>query len=175
VKALEEFRSLQSFKTPENSYLVRLILCAGILIFIFLYKPQLLEGDGGFKLIICPFRNLTGLPCPGCGMTRGVHFIAHGYFLKGLSMNPFSPLFFIFIFLEMVNSLFGLFRKGRALFSWKRVFENKLVITISFIIVGSAVIYNIFRIWKVFSSSTPALYAFHDSIIYRVVSFFSSL
>ena len=30
-----------------------------------------------FCFSICFFYNLTGLPCPGCGMTRAVHFALH--------------------------------------------------------------------------------------------------
>jgi hypothetical protein len=42
--------------------------------------------------ILCPFRLATGLPCPGCGLTRSWVFIAHGDFGAALRANPFGYL-----------------------------------------------------------------------------------
>lgn len=39
--------------------------------------------------VICPLRLLTGLPCPGCGLTRAWVFAAHGDLGQALSANPF--------------------------------------------------------------------------------------
>jgi Protein of unknown function (DUF2752) len=39
--------------------------------------------------VVCPFRLATGLPCPGCGMTRAWVFVAHGRIRDALSANPF--------------------------------------------------------------------------------------
>ena len=42
--------------------------------------------------VLCPFRLATGLPCPGCGLTRSWVFIAHGDFGAALRVNPFGYL-----------------------------------------------------------------------------------
>jgi hypothetical protein len=42
--------------------------------------------------VICPFRLATGLPCPGCGLTRSWVFIAHGDFGEAVRANPFGYL-----------------------------------------------------------------------------------
>jgi hypothetical protein len=39
--------------------------------------------------VVCPFRRLTGLPCPGCGMTRAWVFAEHGRFGEAIAANPF--------------------------------------------------------------------------------------
>ncbi|HUJ16410.1 MAG TPA: DUF2752 domain-containing protein [Nitrospirota bacterium] len=36
----------------------------------------------------CPFKALTGLPCPTCGSTRSIVHLAHGDFTAALAMNP---------------------------------------------------------------------------------------
>jgi hypothetical protein len=36
----------------------------------------------------CPLRTLTGIPCPFCGMTRGVIALLHGDVSAALSFNP---------------------------------------------------------------------------------------
>ncbi len=38
----------------------------------------------------CPLRTLTGVPCPLCGMTRGVTAAVHGHLGHALFLNPGS-------------------------------------------------------------------------------------
>ena len=38
--------------------------------------------------VLCPFRFLTGLPCPGCGMTRSVVALLHGDLAASLFYHP---------------------------------------------------------------------------------------
>ena len=40
----------------------------------------------------CPLRTLTGIPCPLCGMTRGVTAAVHAEFGRALFLNPASIL-----------------------------------------------------------------------------------
>ncbi|HEY7628230.1 MAG TPA: DUF2752 domain-containing protein [Ilumatobacteraceae bacterium] len=40
----------------------------------------------------CAFRQATGLWCPGCGLTRGFHELAHGHLGAALSYNVFTPV-----------------------------------------------------------------------------------
>ena len=47
---------------------------------------------------LCPFHALTGLECPGCGMTRAMISIGQLKFGAALGYNPFSmPLFILMI------------------------------------------------------------------------------
>ncbi len=39
---------------------------------------------------LCPFRRITGMPCPTCGMTRGVLALGRGDLLGALSFNPMA-------------------------------------------------------------------------------------
>jgi hypothetical protein len=36
----------------------------------------------------CPLRTFTGIPCPFCGMTRGVTALVHGHVSAAFSYNP---------------------------------------------------------------------------------------
>ncbi len=47
-------------------------------------------------LILCPFRLLTGIPCPGCGGIRAANALLHGEILKALYINPLSCLLILF-------------------------------------------------------------------------------
>jgi hypothetical protein len=39
---------------------------------------------------ICPFRLATGLPCPGCGLTRSWVYLAHGRWTDSVTAHPFG-------------------------------------------------------------------------------------
>jgi len=36
----------------------------------------------------CPLRTVTGIPCPFCGMTRGVTALVHGHLSAAFTFNP---------------------------------------------------------------------------------------
>ncbi|MBP7949081.1 MAG: DUF2752 domain-containing protein [Verrucomicrobiales bacterium] len=41
----------------------------------------------------CPFKQATGLPCPGCGLTRSCTALLHGDFKSAVAHHAFGPLF----------------------------------------------------------------------------------
>ncbi|MGI4789608.1 MAG: DUF2752 domain-containing protein [Janthinobacterium lividum] len=43
---------------------------------------------------ICLFYNLTGLPCPGCGLTRAFVCIGHGQWRESLHWHPLGWLIY---------------------------------------------------------------------------------
>jgi hypothetical protein len=57
---------------------------AGALAIIYCFDP----GDGGYPL--CPFHQLTGLYCPGCGTLRAIHQLLHGNVSAALALNPLA-------------------------------------------------------------------------------------
>ena len=44
---------------------------------------------GGLGFDLCWLHALTGLPCPGCGLSRAVAAVSQGDFLVALGANPF--------------------------------------------------------------------------------------
>lgn len=48
--------------------------------------------DGGF--VICLMRRATGLPCPGCGLTRSFCALAKGEVARSAHFHPFGPVLF---------------------------------------------------------------------------------
>lgn len=45
---------------------------------------------------LCPFKLLTGLPCPGCGGLRAANALIHGEVSLALYTNPLSCLLVLF-------------------------------------------------------------------------------
>ncbi len=54
-------------------------------------------------LIGCPIKFLTGIPCPGCGMTRAIVSALRLDFAGAFSLHPLfpiAPLFIVYLFTE---------------------------------------------------------------------------
>lgn len=65
----------------------------------------------------CPLYQLTGLACPGCGLTRGFHALSHGDIIPALDFNLLLPVWTV-IFLWVLVSLLLLAVRGRGLEMW---------------------------------------------------------
>lgn len=56
---------------------------------------------------VCPFYNLTGLPCPGCGLTRAFVCLGHGQWRESLHWHPLGWLLYgVCVLLWLRNGLF---------------------------------------------------------------------
>jgi hypothetical protein len=50
----------------------------------------------GMDFFPCPLRQVTGLPCPGCGLTRSCLAMVRGDWLEMWRQHPFGPVFALF-------------------------------------------------------------------------------
>lgn len=53
----------------------------------------------------CPFKLITGLDCPGCGLTRAFCSILLGDFQAAVMYHPLSPLIFAELFFAVYYQL----------------------------------------------------------------------
>jgi hypothetical protein len=42
--------------------------------------------------VVCPFRRITGLPCPSCGLTRSWNAALHGRMRESIAFHPLGLL-----------------------------------------------------------------------------------
>jgi hypothetical protein len=66
------------------------------------------DGSIGHLPSVCPFYNLTGLPCPGCGLTRAFVCLGHGQWRDSLHWHPLGWLVYgVCLLLWLRSGLFG--------------------------------------------------------------------
>jgi hypothetical protein len=66
---------------------------------------------------VCPLYSLTGLACPGCGLTRGFHALFHGDVLTALDYNAMLPFFAFLIACGFVALVYYALRGRRLPFN----------------------------------------------------------
>ena len=70
---------------------VAALVAGAVLIGLGLFVALLLPENAG--PVICPFRAMTGLPCPTCGLIRSAGLILRGHVGQALAVNPFDTVF----------------------------------------------------------------------------------
>jgi hypothetical protein len=98
--------------------------------------------------LFCPFRALTGIPCPGCGMTRSFMAIATGNFDKALDYHAFGFVLFIGLAIAIVHLSLELLSKRKMItfysqFMLKR--KNQLLFILLFLAYYSFRTINLLR------------------------------
>ncbi len=53
----------------------------------------------------CPFFNLTGVPCPGCGLTRACTLLLTGEVQASMKFHAFAPVFLVLIAILVTATL----------------------------------------------------------------------
>jgi hypothetical protein len=70
---------------------------------------------------ICGFKNLTGLPCPGCGLTHSFCEIGKGHMASALNWNWLGPPLFLLMILIWCKALFVLTNQFKPAFALDRL------------------------------------------------------
>lgn len=117
------------------------------IIFLILLISYLYLGNKLNIYINCPIKEITGLYCPGCGITRMLQAILQLNFYQAFRYNPLlfiSLPFFIFFTIE------GIITKKDPLYN---KIPNKILITIIIIFI----IYSILRNLPLFDFLAPTI------------------
>ncbi|OGV60383.1 MAG: hypothetical protein A2X45_18585 [Lentisphaerae bacterium GWF2_50_93] len=76
---------------------------------IFASRPEDIPAN---RLFNCPFKSITGLDCPGCGLTRAFIAICHANFAEAFRLNALSYIIVPFFLYRLLRSFTaGIFRK----------------------------------------------------------------
>lgn len=84
------------YKTDEIDYrLLTFLYSIGLLWLFFSWFRS-------FKMIVCPFKLITGLPCPGCGMTRAIILLFQLDITGAFKMSPNVVFVIPFVFMAPI-------------------------------------------------------------------------
>ncbi len=76
-------------RRSRGRVLILLALIVAMMAVSLLHDPETIPRSS------CLIRNITGLPCPSCGLTRAFHALSTGRIGDALAVNVVSPLVFL--------------------------------------------------------------------------------
>ncbi|MBV9210145.1 MAG: DUF2752 domain-containing protein [Acidobacteria bacterium] len=94
-------------------------------------------------VIICPFRALTGLLCPGCGMTRAFCALGHGELRRAIHFNALSPFLYLSFIIVWVGAAATVFKLDRVKGAVMRLRPN---MTASMLMLGLVLVWWVVRL-----------------------------
>ena len=95
--------------------------------------------------LYCPFKLITGIPCPGCGGHRVLFAMIQGNIIEAICINPLSVILILFAFIAPVWLFVDCYRGTDIL---HRVMKSKWswkTITIVALIIIANWIWNIYK------------------------------
>ncbi|MCD4665095.1 MAG: DUF2752 domain-containing protein [Bacteroidales bacterium] len=88
-----------SGKISSDKRIIKSAIAGVILLMIFIsfwYDPV------NYKITDCAFKDMTGLSCPGCGLSRSFHSTAHLNLAYAFGFHLLGPVFFLMLLLISV-------------------------------------------------------------------------
>ncbi len=84
--------------------------------------------------VLCPWRLLTGIPCPGCGGIRAMSAISTGQIEQAWSLNPIAFLvcFVVFIWAFRITPLIEFSRKSLNLFRSQSLLLQVMILSLAY-------------------------------------------
>ena len=131
-------KSLQKFAQRYKSFLV-VIAILGLVFIVLLFWEQIPIPIG------CPFKTITGIPCPGCGGIRVTQYLLQGDFINALYTNPLSCLFCLLCATLPFWSFYDCYKSKQTLKNFLTTkWSNKILIIIGIILFANW-IWNIIK------------------------------
>jgi hypothetical protein len=97
---------------------------------------------------LCPFKMLTGFPCPGCGITKSLVYIYEGDLSRSLHFHLFGPFVFALCLAAILILSVELFT-GKSYF--RSLFYSKKV---AYFLATILVVYHVIRLFYFVSDNT---------------------
>jgi hypothetical protein len=104
------------------------------------WHPSPVSPSGEY-FTLCGFKNITGLPCPGCGLTHSFCALAKGSIWEAFAFNLLGPPSFILLILLWVRSIGVLRFRLEPVAAFDRFMERHRVVkrlALAYLVFGGA-------------------------------------
>jgi len=103
------------------------------------WRPAPVSPSGDY-FTLCGFKALSGLPCPGCGLTHSFCAIGKGDFTTAFQFHLLGPAFFVLLLLVWARSIAVLTGRLKSVARFDRAFEKYRIVkrtAIVFVVFGA--------------------------------------
>lgn len=116
-------------KSIKNKFYILVVFIVPLLVpYLIMLSDSHIESSQS----ICPFKLLTGLPCPGCGITKSIIFLYKGDLIRSFTYHIFGPLVILFCIVSvLVLSIEMITRKE---YFNKVLYSSKVAYTFGFVL-----------------------------------------
>lgn len=132
----------------------RAALITAVILVVMFAASAIYSPPGGNYYSICGFRNLTGLPCPGCGLTHSFCSIGKADIAAGFDYNAMGPVLFIYAILLFARSVLVLFRFDGPAYKLDKVVAASRTIRVLVLLLA---VYGVVRIGYLLISGSAAI------------------
>jgi hypothetical protein len=148
--------AVPSYRTQVRLWSALIFLLSGAMLTLGAWMTPSPHGLGthseNLHLPPCGLYLWTGIPCPTCGCTTAVTWLAHGHVIKAVAVQPFGAVVGLLGIAGVVLGGIGLV-SGRWL--WPQPFwvlwHWRTIIIVGGLLVGGAWIYKIAMVWAGFN------------------------
>jgi hypothetical protein len=129
---------------------------AALLLASVLYVPWASTGP-----VLCPFRFVTGLPCPGCGLTRSFCAMSSGQFLAAFGDHLFGPVVYLGIVVSLPLMIYQIITNRRIEWFHRLVYSRQL----AKVMAVSLISYHFIRIVSLIYTGQVLVSVVHSPLI----------
>jgi hypothetical protein len=133
-----EGRELAARRYSKRLAIITFLVLGAIFAASLLYTTGSPGPDGNY-FTICLFKNMTGLPCPGCGLTHSFCALGKGDVAVAFGYHQLGPPLFLFLLVLWIRSMCVLRGWDKPVFAYDRAAARTnpgLMMAIAFAVFG---------------------------------------
>jgi hypothetical protein len=147
--------------SPPSKRLAALVLVGLSAVFV---VSVLLKPSSGDYFTLCGFKNFTGLPCPGCGLTHSFCALGHARIIDAFEFNLLGPPVFLLFVLVWIRSASVLMNRAQLAEGLDRMANRFNIVR------TSAIAFAVYGVARIIYLAVYGPLQFHDSPLSQLIA-----